>query len=332
MAFKVLVYHDMPSFAVEKLVANGIEIKRGREPTEAGICQDIVDCDALIAFEQPEHGFNQKIMDAAPKLKLIARRGVGYETVDVDYAARKGIYVTNTPAINSRTVAEAAIMLMLECARNAQKVNERFRQERAGYKMFTSDVSTRGFELTGRTLGIIGCGNIGRHVAQIAAQGFGMKVLGYDAYVTSLPDYIEQVDQMERIFQESDFVSLHMPSTPQTRHSIGMPQFEMMKDTAILINTSRGDVIREDELIEALKKKKIRGAGLDVFSSEPISEAAYPLFEMERVCVTPHNASFTVESLYNAVNSVVKSILEVASGKKPAFAVNTPTAPRGGNS
>lgn len=324
MGFQVLVYHDMPDFALEKLTANGITIKRGVDPSEEGICRDIVDCDALIAFEQPEHGFNKKIMDSAPNLKLIARRGVGYETVDVEYATKKGIYVTNTPAINSRTVAEAAIMLMLECARNAQKVNERFRRDRAEYKMFTSDVSTRGFELRGRTLGIIGCGNIGRHVAQIASQGFGMKVLGYDAYVGSLPEYIERVADKDRIFREADFVSLHMPSTPETKHSVGMAQFRMMKDSAFLINTSRGDVVCEEDLIEALQQGIIRGAGLDVFSAEPVSEAAYPLFDLERVCVTPHNASFTVESLYNAVNSVVKSILEVAEGKKPEFAVNKP--------
>ena len=328
MAFQVLVYNDMPAFAVEKLTQNGVTLKRGQEPTEAGICRDIVDCDALIAFEQPEHGFNKTIIDAAPKLKLIARRGVGYETVDVDYAAKNGIYVTNTPAINSRTVAEAAVMLMLECARNAQKVNERFRQERAGYRMFTSDISTRGFELTGKTLGIMGCGSIGRHVAQIAVQGFGMKALGYDAYAPELPAYIERVDSPDRIFREADFVSLHIPSTPETRRSVGMRQFEMMKDTAILINTSRGDVVCEDELIEALERKVIRGAGLDVFSSEPISESSYPLFDMERVCVTPHNASFTVESLYNACESVVRSILEAAAGEKPACAVNAPEHPR----
>lgn len=330
MAFQVLVYHDMPSFAVQRLTENGITLKRGTEPTEAGICRDICDCDALIAFEQPEHGFNQKIMDAAPKLKLIVRRGVGYETVDVDYAAKQGIYVTNTPAINSRTVAEATIMLMLECARNAQKTNERFRRERGEYRMFTSDVSTRGFELTGRTLGILGCGNIGRHVAQIASQGFGMRVLGYDAFAPMLPDYIERADDPERIFRESDFVSLHMPSTPETRHSVGMAQFQMMKDSAILINTSRGDVVCEDELIEALQKGVIRGAGLDVFSTEPISPAAYPLFDLERVCLTPHNASFTVESLYNAVNSVVHSILQAAAGERPDYAVNRPENPRNG--
>jgi len=326
--FKLLVYHDMPDFAIKELTANGVEIVRGTEPTEAGICRDIADCDGLVAFEQPEHGFNRVIMDAAPKLKLIARRGVGYETVDVDYAAEMGIYVTNTPAINSRTVAEAAIMLMLECARNAQKVNERFRQERSAYRMFTSDVSTRGFELTGRTLGVIGCGNIGRHVAQIASQGFGMKVLGYDAYAGQLPDYIQRVEDMEQIFRESDFVSLHLPSTPETHGSIGMAQFRIMKRTAILINTSRGDVIREAELIEALQNKVILGAGMDVFSSEPIAQASYPLFELERVAVTPHNASFTLESLYNAVRSVVRSVLEVAGGQTPAFAVNSPAEPR----
>ena len=328
MAFRLLVYHDLPEFAAEELRKNGIAIKRGLAPTEEGICRDIEDCDALVAFEQPKHGFNRAIIDAAPRLKLIARRGVGYATVDVSYAQEKGIYVTNTPGINSRTVAEAAIMLMLECARNAQKVNEKFRRERAKYQMFTSDIASRGFELTGRTLGIIGCGNIGRHVAQIASCGFGMRVLGYDAYAGELPEYIERVEEADRIFREADFVSLHLPSTPQTRQSIGRRQFEMMKNSAVLINTSRGDVICEEELIAALEKKKILGAGLDVYASEPISEAAYPLFDMDRVAMTPHNASFTVESLYNAVRSVVKSVLEVAEGKKPECAVNAPEHPR----
>lgn len=328
MAFKVLVYHDMPDFAIKKLTENGVEIIRGAEATEAGICCDIADCDALVAFEQPERGFNRTIIDAAPKLKLIARRGVGYDTVDVDYATGKGIYVTNTPAINSRTVAEATIMLMLECARNAQQVDVRFRKERSKYKMFTSDVTARGFELTGRTLGILGCGNIGRHVAQIASQGFDMKVLGYDAFARELPEYIERVNTVDRIFHEADFVSLHMPSTPETRNSVGRKQFAMMKPTAILINTSRGDVICEEELIEALQTGVIGGAGLDVFSSEPISEKSYPLFECNRVCLTPHNASFTRESLYNAINSLVKSVLEVARGIKPTHAVNMPLHPR----
>lgn len=328
MAFTVLVYHDMPAFAAEKLARSGIAVKRGLEPTEAGICRDIAGCSALIAFEQPERGFNRTIIDAAPELRLIARRGVGYETVDVDYAAEQGIYVTNTPAVNSRTVAEAAIMLMLECARNAQQVSARFRQDRRDYRMFTSDVSTRGFELTGKTLGLVGCGSIGRHVAQIASQGFGMRVLGYDAYAPRLPDCIERAESMDRLLRDADIVSLHVPSTPETRRSIGRRQFEMMKDSAILINTSRGDVVCEEELIDALNRGVIRGAGLDVFSSEPISEAAYPLFDMERVCLTPHNASFTVESLYNAYVSVVNSILETAAGRRPAAAVNNPAHPR----
>ncbi len=328
MAFKLLVYHDMPRFALDKLTENGVEIVRGHAPTEAGICADIAECDGLIAFEQPEHGFNKTIIDAAFKLKLIARRGVGYETVDTAYAASRGIYVTNTPAINSRTVAEAAIMLMLECARNAQKVNERFRAERAGYRMFTSDVLARGFELTGRTLGVLGCGNIGRHVARIASGGFDMKVYGYDAYLPQLPDYITRAGSAEEIFRAADFVTLHLPSTPETRRSIGMEQFKMMKPGAFLINTSRGDVIREEELIEALKTGVIRGAGLDVFSAEPVSEASYPLFDMEWVCLTPHNASFTVESLYNAVTSVVESVLAVAAGREPRFKVNNPIHPR----
>lgn len=328
MSFRLLVYHEMPEFAKKELESHGIEIVRGTQPSEDTICREIADCDGLVAFEQPEHGFGKVIIDAAPRLKLIARRGVGYETVDVGYAEEKGIFVTNTPAVNSRTVAEAAIMLMLECARNAQKISERFRREKKEYRMFTSDVSARGIELTGRVLGVIGCGNIGRNVAQIAAQGFGMKVLGYDAYTDKMPDYIERVESMEEVFEKADFISLHLPSTEETRHSIGEEQFNIMKPSAFLINTSRGDVIRERDLIDALEKGRIRGAGLDVFSSEPISEESYPLFEMERVVMTPHCASFTVESLNNAVQSVVRSVLETAAGSVPSCVVNHPLKPR----
>ena len=328
MAFRMLVYHDMPEFALEELARHGIAVVRGTEPTEAVICREIADCDALVAFEQPENGFNARIMDAAPRLKLIARRGVGYETVDTVYAEQKGIYVTNTPAINSRTVAEAVILLMLECSRNAQKISERFRRERAEYQMFTSDVSARGFELTGCTLGIIGCGNIGRHVAQMANEGFHMRVLGYDAYAGALPACIERVDSTERIWSEADFVSLHMPSTPETKQSVGMEQFQKMKPGAYLINTSRGDIVRERELIAALETGVIRGAGLDVYSKEPIPQSAYPLFGMERVVLTPHNASFTRESLYNAFRSVVRSVTQVADGEEPTFRVNRPAHPR----
>ena len=158
--FKLLMYFDMPEEAVKKLRENGIEIKRGVAPDEENMCRDIADADGLVAFEQPEHGFNRRIIDCAPKLKIIARRGVGYETVDYKYAEEKGIFVTNTPAINSRTVAEATILLMLECARNAQRTNEEFRRAKKDYRMFTSDLSSRGFELTGLTLALTGCGNI----------------------------------------------------------------------------------------------------------------------------------------------------------------------------
>lgn len=328
MSFKLLCYFDLPEEAKKTLQEHDVEIKRGLKPTEEGMCADIADCDGLIAFEQPEHGFNRKIIDSAPKLKLIARRGVGYETVDWKYAEEKGIYVTNTPAINSRTVAEAAVMLMLECARNAQKINLEFREKKGEYKMFTSDISSRGFELTGLTLGLLGCGNIGKHVAQICSQGFGMKVYGYDAYAKNLPSYIEQVDDADFIYKNCDFVSIHMPLTDETKGSVNMDKFKLMKPSSFLINTSRGPVINEEDLIEALDKKIIRGAGLDVYSTEPISENSYRLFDFDRVEMTPHNASFTVQSLMNAINSVVKSVCEVADGKRPKYAVNNPASPR----
>lgn len=327
--FKLLVYFDLPKQALEKLAAADVEVVRGkRVPSEAVLCEDIAGCDAIIFFEQTERGFNKTIIDAAPKLKLIARRGVGYDSVDWKYAESKGIYVTNTPGTNSLTVAEAAVMLMLECARNAQRVSADFREKRKDYRMFSSDPNTRGFEISGKTLGIVGCGNIGTHVARIAHYGFNMKVIGYDAYAPQIAEYIERVDCVNEVFARADIVSLHMPSTAETRGSIGMEQFRLMKPTSIFINTSRGDVVREEELIQALRGKLIRGAGLDVFSSEPITEKSYELFDLDRVELTPHNASYTLESLYNTIESTVESVIEVAQGKAPRCKVNEPVHPR----
>lgn len=322
MSFRVLIYHDLPETFSRRLRDNGIELVRGESPTEEGICRDIVDCDALIAFEQPENGFNKRIMDAGKRLKLIARRGVGYETVDVNYATEKGILVTNTAGANSTSVAEATILLMLEAVRNAQKNSEAFRRDREKHVFFNATMETRGIELRGKTLGLVGCGNIGREVGRMANEGFDMKVIGYDPFLRGNLPCIELRGAKEEVFSEADIVSLHLPSTPETISSIGMDLFRLMKPGAYLINASRGNIVVESELIEALQQRIIRGAGLDVYAHEPISQESYALFDFDRVALSPHNAAFTMESYTNGFNSVIESILEVASGIVPRCCVN----------
>ena len=198
-------------------------------------------------------------------------------------------------------------MLMLECARNAQQVSARFRQDRRDYRMFTSDVSTRGFELTGKTLGLVGCGSIGRHVAQIASQGFGMRVLGYDAYAPRLPDCIERAESMDRLLRDADIVSLHVPSTPETRRSIGRRQFEMMKDSAILINTSRGNNVDEAALLNAPNSGKLRAAGLDLYAEEPPTNKT--LLSHPAVSCTPHIGAATKEA-QKRIGAEIAEIIE----------------------
>jgi D-3-phosphoglycerate dehydrogenase len=328
MAFKVLVYHDFPDDDKGLLRKNGVELKVCSNPCEAQMIKDIVDCDAVIVFEQPENGFNKKIIDAGKKLKLIARKGVGYETVDVKYAEESGIFVTNTPRINNISVAEATIMMMIGCNRNTQKIVERFRRERKDYPFFTSDPASRGIELYGKTLGLIGCGSIGQSVAFIAANGFQMKIIGYDPYLKEIPAYITLKGTMDEVLNESDFVSLHLPSTDSTRGSIGLEQFKKMKPTAYFINAARGNIVREKDLVQALREKIIAGAGIDVYEQEPIAESSYELFEFERVFMLPHCTAFTVEGEERARASIIKSLIEAASGKKPTYAVNNPKRPR----
>lgn len=324
MSFKLLYYNDMDEVYLERLRARGIELIRGKSPTEDNICQDITDCDALLALKSPENGFNRRIIDCGKKLRLIARFGVGYETVDVDYATEKGIYVTNTAGANFNAVAEATILLMLECARNAQHTAQRFRSERNEYPFFNSERKERGFDLRGKTLGLIGCGNIGRAVAKKAKCGLGMRVIGYDPYLKSNTEHIERAETAEEVYSQSDMVSLHLPATPATIRSVGMKQFRMMKPGAFLINAARGNIIAEEELIEALQQGVIRGAGLDVYTYEPLRDISLPLFELDHVVLAPHNAASTVEAYTNIVNSVIDSIIEVVEGKIPTHRVNEP--------
>ncbi len=318
--FKLLAYHDFPADAAGELRRGGVEIKRGTNPTERQICADIVDCDALAAVEQPENGFNKAIIDAGKQLQLIARRGVGYETIDVDYAARNGVYVTNTPGINHISVAEAAVMLMLECARNAQKVDERFRRERGDYPFFTSDPASRGFELRGLTLGLIGCGRIGGAIAHIAGNGFGMRVLGYDPYAAALPAPIERRSSREDVFREADFVSLHAKVTPETKGMFGAKQFAMMKPEAYFINTARGALVVQEDLVAALKARRIAGAALDVYDREPQYDDS-PLLDLDNVVLTPHIGGATKDGIKHQSRLIldnVKAYLDGAAGAAAA--------------
>ncbi|MCD7806308.1 MAG: NAD(P)-binding domain-containing protein, partial [Lachnospiraceae bacterium] len=217
-------------------------------------------CDALVPGKIP---VTREVLDLAPNLKVISKFGVGVDRIDIPACSAQGIYVCNTPRSNYVSVAEQAITLLLMAAKKIYPVTRKLREEADwnGARRY------QGTELYGKTLSVIGLGNIGKRVAALA-YAFGMNIVGYDPYTDgkTLPDYITLKNTLEETLTEGDFVTLHVAGTESTRGMIGKEQLACMKSDAIIVNTTRGFVIDEQALIEALEKKSIAGAALDVFA------------------------------------------------------------------
>lgn len=262
---------------------------------------------------------NKEMIDACPNLKCISKQGVGLDNIDLAYAAEKGIQVVFAPRENGNAVAEHSILLMLGAARRFSHVDKEFR----GGNFDVRYTLRNTFELKGKTLGLLGCGNIGQQVAMKAALGFGMNVIGYDPYAKQSHMWAPVVLKPNRddVLAEADFISIHTPSTPETRGSIGMDDFRKMKSNAIVINAGRGDVINEPELIDALQKGVIMGAGLDVFVEEPLPMES-PLMEMGNAFLTPHTAATTEESVYRTAKVAAEGVIEVLHGQAPTWPGN----------
>ncbi|MGE4283071.1 MAG: hydroxyacid dehydrogenase [Clostridia bacterium] len=318
MAYKVLIPQDIPQDSKKILIDLGYEVKMGKGITIEDIKADVVECDAIVARTAP---LTKEIMESGKKLKVISRYGVGVDNIDLKAAEELGIWVTNAPVSNCTTVAEHTVIMMTACAIDLIKAHNDTRN--GNYTACRNQLM--GMDLEGKVLGIIGIGKIGAHVAKIAMHGFGMKVLAYDPYVSpdKVMEGIEILKDWDRIFQTSDFISMHLPLSPATERIVGQKEFGMMKATAYFINCARGGIVDEKALIEALETKEIAGAALDVFSDEPPKEDN-PLFKMEQVIVTPHTASFTKEAYDRMGEHMAKGIHEVFSGKKPTWPVNNP--------
>lgn len=321
MSFKVLIPQDITDAGKNYLRENGCEIIIGSASDPATIAREAVDCDAILARTAQ---YPKSVFAAAPKLKVVGRHGIGVDNIDVQYCTENGIFVTYAPLSNANSVAEHTLFLMLACARNAMIIDEEFRKGN-----FEIRNKAKGMDLEGKTLGLIGLGRIGQMVARKASLGFGMKVIAFDPYVKpeNAPDGVRLADSKETVFAQSDFVSLHTPSTPETRKSVGLDQFKMMKKGAYLINASRGEVVNEAELIAALEQGIIRGAGLDVFEEEPPAPDNR-LLAMRNVIPTPHNAALTQESMDRMGLHAAIGIVDVLNGRKPAWGVNSPVNPR----
>lgn len=261
---------------------------------------------------------------AGDSLQVLARPGIGVDNVDVAAATERGIYVSNTPDAPTESTAEHAIALLMAVAK---RVVVGDMQLRNGVQIDRNE--TQGTELLGRTLGVVGYGRIGRRVIEIAARGLRMNVLSYDPYVddwSSLPEGVEVIEDLDEIFSRSDFVTLHTPLLPATRHLADERRLRLMRPGSYLINASRGPVVDEAALIRLLQEGHLAGAGLDVFDPEP-PKPDNPLLTMRNVVVTPHTASNTDRGIEAMMSGTLENMLMALRGERPRFVVNPEAGP-----
>jgi D-3-phosphoglycerate dehydrogenase len=294
------------------------------ETTEAGMAEAARDAQAILFRIKPN--CTRSLMTACPGLKVVGRHGAGLDTVDLKAATDLGIAVVHAPGSNSDSVAEHALMLILACAKQTLEVDRMTRK--AEWKR----PAKGNVELKGKTLGIVGVGNIGRRVARLG-NALGMRVIGYDKYV---PDDevrargAEPRPDLHSVLSEADVVTCHTPHTPETHHMIDARAVARMKDGVIFVNTSRGKTQEEHALFEGLTRGKIRAAGIDVFEEEPVS-ADNPLLNLPNVVVSSHMAGVTVESIRAMAMQVTAEMLRVLRGEKPHALGNPELWPRLGH-
>jgi len=314
MTYRILVPEKVYPSGLNYLREKGYELKITHSIRQEDLCADIADCNAVIVRAAR---VTKEVIQSAPELRVITRHGVGYDNIDVDFAHERGIMVTFCPMGNINSVAEHTMLLILATARNLHNMTSGFWDGAADFSVRNGSI---GMELEGKTLGIIGFGRIGGLVANKAFYGFGMKVAAFDPYVKQLPDFVERTDTIEALLSCGDFISIHMPLTPETRRLMGIRQFAAMKKEGIFINASRGELVCEEELIEALRTGVIKGAGIDVFETEPPA-ADNPLLSMKNVVATPHYAAFTNEALDRISMHCAFGIDDVFSGREPKWPV-----------
>jgi glyoxylate reductase len=259
------------------------------------------------------------LLDAAPRVRVVSNYAVGYDNIDVAAATSRGVVVTNTPGVLTETVADFAITLLLAVAR---RVVESDRYTREGRWKSWEPLLFLGQDLYGATLGLVGLGRIGAAVAK-RAHGFDMRILYHDVVRREdlERDLGLEFTSLEDLLRRSDFISVHTPLTPQTRHLISTDQFRLMKRTAVLVNTARGPIVDPDALHRALADRQIWGAGLDVFEVEPVP-ADHPLLRLDNIIVAPHIASASVETRTKMALMAVDNLLAALGGQRPPNFVN----------
>jgi glyoxylate reductase len=315
-------------FVTRELPERGLKIIREHFDTEVWpeyapppkkvIIEKARNVDALASLLSDK--IDAEVFDAAPKLKIVTQLAVGFDNIDIPEATKRGIYVTNTPEVLTDTTADFAWTLLMAVARRVVEADKYVRTGQ--WKVGWHPAMLAGRDVYGATIGVVGAGRIGYAVAK-RAKGFDMKILFYD--VIPRPEMekdlgAKKVD-LDTLLKESDFVSIHVPLMKETHHLINAEKLKLMKKTAYLINNSRGPVIDEKALYEALKNGQIAGAGLDVFEQEP-APVDNPLLKFDNVVVAPHISSASLETRSQMAEMVAENLVAFFEGRKPPNLVN----------
>lgn len=292
------------------------EVVIAPDPSEKTISQLIGDVNGVIL--RTTSRITRQMILSAPHLEVISRTGAGVDNINVKTASERGVKVCNLPSLNSTSVAEHAVALLVSLAKALPYLDAAVRESN-----WSKRNDNKSIELYQKTLGVIGYGRIGSYVAQIMSKGFGMKVLAYDPYVSKSENSNSDVlfCELEEVLTQSDFVTIHLPATPKTEGLLSRERLQMMKPNAYLINTARGCVVDESALIEMLSEKKIAGAGLDVFEVEPLP-ADHPLTKMDDVILSPHAGALTRECVIGAAVEAAQAVVDVFSGREPKNVYN----------
>ncbi|MGI8910560.1 MAG: 2-hydroxyacid dehydrogenase [Rubrobacteraceae bacterium] len=317
MAEKVIVTREIPASGLSVLEPFDVTVLYERPPERDELLEAVHGVSGILSTATEK--VDGEVMDAAGEsLKVIANMAVGYDNVDVEAAAERGVVVTNTPGVLDETTADVAFTLLLAAAR---RLGEGERLLRAGRWEWWGPKQLLGQDVWGKRLGIVGFGRIGQSVAR-RARGFGMEILYHNR--SRNPEAEKELDarylDLDELLETADFVSIHTPLTDETRHLIGAPELEKMKPSAVLVNTSRGPVVDEAALADALEERRIFAAGLDVYEDEP---GVHPkLLDPENAVLAPHIGSASVETRDRMAVLAAENIVAVLSGEEPKTPVN----------
>ncbi|MFN0146737.1 MAG: 2-hydroxyacid dehydrogenase [Dehalococcoidia bacterium] len=324
---RVFITRAIPGTAVATLQAAGhdVDVWPGElPPSRDDLLARLTACDGALTMVTDR--IDAELFAACPRLRVISNMAVGYDNVDPAVAAAAGAWLTNTPGVLAETTADMAFALLLAAAR---KVALSDRETRGGAWRTWSPTGYLGVDAFGATLGIVGLGEIGQAMAR-RGRGFSMPILyaGRTRKEAAEAALGAEFVSLEDLLRRSDFVSVHTPLTPETRGLIGAAQFALMKRTAIFVNTSRGQVVDQDALVEALRSGAIGGAGLDVTDPEPLP-SAHSLFTFDNAVITPHIASASLATRSRMAEMAAANIIAVLAGREPPNPVNRPVGLRG---